>query len=120
MAAGSPFTFTPNKVQVDTPEFPVVVTESESFKKKTALIDDSENMRWRLLFKTANVTVRNAILLHFREQHGGLTSFTWSTVPSYIEGGVNQTVRYAEEKGYIEQPLDHFAWMLHITLELVV
>jgi hypothetical protein len=120
MAAGDAFTWTPNKVKTDEPEFPVVVTEAESFKKVTALIDVDENMRWQLLFKNASLADRNAILAHFRDQSGGYFPFSWTTVPAYVEAGANQTVRYKIEGGYNETPLDHYKFRLVITLELVV
>ena len=123
MAAGDAFTWVPNRVTKLRPIHPVRVTESESAKKVKALADGSPIERFRLLFKGASVTDRDAIWSHFADQDGSLTSFSWTSVPAYINGGSNITCRYLDEEdgdSVVEEPRDHYKWRMVIILEKVV
>lgn len=89
------FSYTPQEVIALEPEFPVVITQSDSFKKNYQLIETTATERYSLLFKAIETSVRNNILTHFNTTgYGGYASFSWTTVPSYIKSGATQTVRY--------------------------
>jgi hypothetical protein len=100
------FTYTPQEVIALEPEFPVIITQSDSFKKNYQLIETTATERYSLLFKAISTTVRNNILSHFNTTgYGGYASFSWTTVPSYIKTGTSQTVRYVPGS-YLEEFAD--------------
>lgn len=112
------FTWTPDAVEPAMPQFPVVVTQSDSFKKNYQLIDTTAVEQFKLLFKNASTTDRNSILSHFNGEYGGYTSFSWTTVPSYIKSGASQTVRYIS---YSESPVSESGlWAIEIVFEINV
>lgn len=110
------FTWQPNYVYPKSPEFAVHSTPSDSMKKEVLIVDVTPLKKWELLFKAVDTTTRNAILAHYCGQYGGGLSFTWTPVPSYIESGAAQTVRYSD---YRETPLQVGLWEIRVTFEIV-
>ena len=89
------FSYTPQEVIALEPEYPVVITQSDSFKKNYQLIETTARERYLVIFKAIATSVRNNILTHWNTTgYGGYASFSWTTVPSYIKSGSAQTVRY--------------------------
>jgi hypothetical protein len=88
------FTTTPNEVQYQGPVYPVKVTQGDSFKQDYQLLDTTAKKRFKLIFKRLAEATRDAIISHYEGQYGPFASFTWTTVPPYIDGGSEKTVRY--------------------------
>jgi len=88
------FTWTPDLAVEAAPDYAVRITPTADQKEERKLISATPTRRFSLLFKVATEAVKDAIFDHFEGQSGPLTSFTWTTCPSYLNASGNQTVRY--------------------------
>ncbi len=112
------FSWTPEYVYPEAPEFPVVITQSDSYKKNYQLIATTATERFTLYFKKASTATRNDILSHYNTTgYGNYASFSWTTVPTYIKSAASQTVRYIS---YKEEPIEAGLWDIWVGFEIDV
>lgn len=118
MAAGDAFTYTPQEVIPLPPVYNTEQTQSDGMKKEYFELDDTPVERWKLKFKGASGSTWRAVLDHYKDQSGGYHSFSWQTVPAYIDAAqANKTGRWV--KGSISQPrpVGPDIWDFEITFE---
>lgn len=103
--AASDFIWTPKEVIPQTPIMNIDSTESESFKKDYNQFDSNIKYFYTLVFgqikRTGATLNRQDIYDHFIARNGSFSSFSWTTVPTWISASPI-TVRYAS---YEEQPM---------------
>ena len=116
MAAGDPFTTDPHEVIPMEPEYHNIITPSESMKKEYINLSATPVEKYKLKFKAVSNTVRETILTHFKDQSGGYYSFSWQSVPSYINGGANITGRWID-KSFNMTPAGPMLWDCELTFE---
>jgi hypothetical protein len=109
------FTWTPTWVTPRAKQWPVLITQSESFKKDYQLLDTNSLNVYELEFDGVTDSTRNAILNHFTGVTGPYDSFWWSTVPSYLNIGSGVTVRYLPGS-YQESPRARY-WEITFSFE---
>jgi len=97
------FTLVPKWVEPFEPEFHNIVTPSESMKKNYQNISVSGIYKFKLIFKGLSDTNFWTLYNHFAANKGGYASFSWTSVPSYIDtdqsgtgDGANLTGRWIE------------------------
>ena len=112
---GANFTYIPTWVTPIAPKYAVIITQSESFKKDYQLLDTNSIQRYTLKFEGVSDTNRNLMIAHYSGVTGPYDSFSWTTVPSYLNEGASLTVRYSPG-GYREKP-DAAYWNIDITFE---
>lgn len=96
MAAGSPFSETPNLVETVEPVYNNVETQTESMKKEYFNLSTTPLERFRLTFNVRDDAERDVILDHFNDQLGSFYSFSWQSVPDYVNSGANITGRWVQ------------------------
>lgn len=99
------FTFTASIVDQKAPVYAVQVSRSKNFKPSRNIIDDEPIKEYALLFRAVDETARDNLLNHFNGQYGPGKTFTWTTVPADVDGGVSKTVAYSEKDGYKQTPV---------------
>ena len=98
------FYWTATWVTPKEPQFAVIVTASESFKKDYQLLDSNAIWVYDLSFSGVSDSGRNAMMRHYTGWQsgnmvgGGVTGpfevFVWTSVPSYLSAGTTMSVRY--------------------------
>ncbi len=116
MAAGDPFTMTPQEVIPIEPEYYNIITPSESMKKEYINVAGTPTDKYRLIFKALSNTDRETLRAHFDDQSGGYYLFSWQSVPAYIEGGSNISGRWLDGS-YREKPVGPILWDCEIMFE---
>lgn len=123
--AGPAFYWIATWVKPRTPQFAVMITQSDSFKKDYQLLDTNAVWRYDLTFSGVSDSGRNAIMKHYSGYHaaaqgGGVTGpyeiFSWTSCPSYVNappGGMN--VRYIGGS-YNETPGER-SWNIRLSFE---
>lgn len=113
------FTWTPHMVIGLAPLFPNIITQTDSFAKNYQQLDTTAIEQFQLTFKSISTATRNSILSHYNTTgYGSYASFTWTTVPSHVKSGANQTVRYIPG-GYKEFIADLTGlWDIEIIFEI--
>lgn len=118
MAAGDPFTMTPQEVVPLEPEYHNIITPSESMKKEYLNISATPVEKFDLLFKGLTTTEKNALFDHFNDQSGAYYKFTWQTVPTYIDDSSNNDMDGRWVKGSLRmKPIGPDIWDCEITFE---
>ena len=112
---GGNFTVTPTWVTPRAPQYAVIITMSESFKKDYQVLDSNANKIFDLTFDGVSDTTRNTILSHYSSVTGPYDSFTWKSVPSYLNEGSSMTVRY-KQGTYAEEPRER-SWQIKFSFE---
>ena len=112
---GANFTWTPTWVMPRVPQYAVLITQSESFKKDYQLLDSNSIDRYDLSFDGISDTDRNAVVGHYSGVTGPYDSFIWTTVPSYLNAGTTMTVRYVSGS-YKEEPSARY-WSIKLSFE---
>jgi len=78
---------TPTLVTPEAPKFNVVVSQSESMIKNYMNLSGSSPVyRYALKFVNISDDDHTLLLSHWIESKGGTESFSWETVPPYIDG----------------------------------
>ncbi len=97
------FTTVPSLVNPDVPMFHTVITQSESMKKQYQSLSSTATQKFKLLFRSINITVFNTIQAHYAANLGQYANFSWTSVPTYIDtdmsgtgDGNNMTGRWVE------------------------
>lgn len=78
------FDFEIHHIEVGTPIYNVLSTDMEGYHKKTRLITSSPKRTWKIYIYLQTLAERNLILAHYNSMYGGLTSFSWTSIPTYI------------------------------------
>ena len=112
---GGNFGVTPTWVVPREEDFAVLITQSESFKKDYQLLDTNSIRVYDLTFTGVTDSIRNTIFAHRTSVTGPYDSFTWTSVPSYLNAGTTMTVRYVA-KSYKEQPQAR-SWDIRLSFE---
>lgn len=114
--AASDFDWYPTWVEPEKPDFSVLVTETENFKKDYQEISDSNTERFHLTFDGVSDSNRNSMRDHYTNSATGpLEFFTWTTVPSYLNSGTTMVVRYIKDS-YKERPRPRY-WEIELSFE---
>ena len=115
--SASTFTWTADRAKELKPQYNVVSTISESFKQTRQYYGGTTPLTTiELEFKVLDATDYGNILTHYNSAYGEYDSFVWNTVPSYINGGSNMTVHYAE---FDPEPIEKSLFHLRIVFEKV-
>lgn len=109
------FTYIPTWVKPIAPQYSVEVTPSENFKKERLLVDTNAVQKFELEFKGVSDSDRNAIIAHYKSAYGPYDSFSWTTVPSYLNEGASMTVYYVE--GSYREKAKARSWDISLTVE---
>ena len=112
---GANFSFTHTWATPVAPKYAVFITQSESFKKDYQLLDTNSIQKYTLRFDGISDSDRNLIVAHYSGVTGPYDSFSWTTVPSYLNEGGALTVRYVPG-GYRERPSATY-WTIDIIFE---
>jgi len=110
------FTLIPSEVIELDPIYNNVITESESMKKEFLNLSATPLQRYQLKFKALSTTDKDTLLTHYKGRYGGYDAFTWTSVPSYIESGVNINGRWVDGSLKIS-PVGNTHWVCSITIE---
>ena len=123
--AGANFTLIPTWVYPEELEWNTLVTQSESMKKQYQSLSDTPGQKYRLVFTGLSDANRGVLLNHIYQCKGGFDSFSWQSVPSYIDtdldgtpDGSNMTGRWVE-KSYDQTPREN-AWDCEIIFEKAI
>ena len=115
---GANFTWTPTWATPRAPQFAVLITPTESFKKDYQLLDTNSINIYDLEFDGLLDATRNSIVAHFIGVTGAYDSFDWNTVPSYLDAGTTMTVRYLP--GSYKERVESRHWEIKLAFEAVV
>ena len=88
------FTMIPNEVVEETPIYHNIFSQSDFMKKEFFNITGTPLQRYKLKFKALSTVDKDVLLSHYKACYGGYDEFEWTSVPSYIELGVNITGRW--------------------------
>lgn len=117
------FTFTPDYVIPEVPDFNTIITQSESMKKNYLSMNSTPVQRFKLIFKAIDNDDAIDIQAHYASCYGQYDNFSWTTVPSYIDtnldgtkDGTNMTGRWVEGS-LIFTPLDDSKCNVEIIFE---
>ena len=116
MAAGDPFSLTPQVVRPLSPKYHNIITPSESMKKEYINLSATPTEQYKLKFKAVSNGSRGTLLTHYEDQSGGYYEFSWQSVPSYIGGGSNITGRWIDGS-LTMSPIGADQWECEITFE---
>jgi len=95
--AADDFTLIPTWVKPLPSKFYNVVTKSESGKKEYQNISTTPTKQFELKFQGLSDTDYDSLRAHYEARYGGYDSFSWQSVPSYIESGANMTGRWKDK-----------------------
>jgi hypothetical protein len=79
------FNFSIHHIEPGPPIFNVLSTDMEGYKKKTRLITTLPKRTWKVFMYLLTKAERDLVLAHYNSCYGGLTSFHWTSVPTYID-----------------------------------
>lgn len=94
--AASDFTLKPVWVKPVKREFHNIETKTESFKKHRMNISSLPTKIWKLKFEGMSDADYATLLAHYDARLGGYGSFSWQSVPSYIDSGTNKTGHWVD------------------------
>jgi len=115
MAAQDPFTIVPDIVITLEPVYNNIESQTESQKKEYFNVVATPTTRFRLEFGARTSAERDVILGHFDDQLGSHYSFSWQSVPDYIDSGSNITGRWVA--GSLQMPSNSNYWKISILFE---
>jgi hypothetical protein len=78
------FDFEIHHIEVGAPIYNVLSTDMEGYHRKTRLISSSPKRTWKIFIRLRTLAERNLILAHYNSMYGNLTSFNWTSIPTYI------------------------------------
>ena len=100
---GANFTLIPTRVIPLTPKWNTLITQSEGMKKQYQSLTDTPEEKFLLIFVKMSDANYLTLLDHYNDCQGGYDSFSWQSVPSYIDtnrdgaaDGSNMTGRWEE------------------------
>ncbi|MDY0313758.1 MAG: hypothetical protein RBR32_01645 [Bacteroidales bacterium] len=108
------FAYVPHRVEPGTPQYNVLTTEMEGFKKKRRIVTTDPKRTWTLYFRGQSKTERDLLLAHYKGQYGQGTPFNWTSVPSYISDDSSYYVAY---ESYSEVCIMNNIWEITIVFE---
>jgi hypothetical protein len=114
------FTMAPNEVVESEPIYNNVITQSESMKKEFLNLAATPIKRYTLHFDVLTTAEKDAFLTHWNATGlGGYASFSWTSVPAHVNGGVNLTGRWVEGSLSITG-VSHNYWKIQVTFEKAI
>jgi len=113
------FTVTPHLVTIESKEYNIIETQSEDMKKEYYKLSDTPTVRYRLHFKAVSSSTMGTILAHYDSAFGSYDSFSWTSVPSYIEAGASLTGRWVNDSIKISEVGMKF-WNVQILFEKAI
>lgn len=85
------FTLIPQLVIPEEPNFPTIITQSEGMKKQYQSLSNTPNLRYKLIFKNISDVNFWTIYNHYYSCYGPYDSFSWTSVPDWIDLFTNDT-----------------------------
>ncbi len=85
------FSLAPDIVVPDEPDFTTIISQSEGMKKQYQSLTDTPTQRYKLYFKAISNTDFWTIYNHYYSCKGPWDSFSWISVPDYIDCFTNDT-----------------------------
>jgi len=116
MAAGEDFTMAPSEVVELEPEYNNIITPTESMKKEYLNLSATALQKYKITFNVLTTANKDTLLTHFKANYGEFHSFTWKSVPSYIESGANITGRWVTGSLSIT-PIGYKRWTCSVIIE---
>jgi len=116
MAAGDDFTLTPNVVITYPPAYYNVITQSESGKKEYMNIASTPTEKYELQFNALTNSQRDTLLTHYKDNYGEYHSFSWKSVPSYVNSGADMTGRWVDGSLRMS-PVGNLYWRCSVVFE---
>ena len=116
MGAGDSFTLTPSVVIPNEPDYNNIVTPSESMKKEYINLSSTPTEQYMIKIKVLTSTQMNTWLTHFKDNSGEYYPFSWTSVPSYINGGSAMSGRWVKGS-WKATPLSAGKWACEATFE---
>jgi len=123
--AADDFTLIPTWVIPFAPEFHNIITQSESMKKNYQNLSSNPVMKFKLIFEKLGDTNFWTLHNHYYGRYGGYDSFSWQSVPSYIDtnqdgtpDGTDMTGRWVE--GSFQFQPESRSWSAEIVFEKVI
>lgn len=117
------FTFVPEYVIPEVPDYNTIITQTESMKKNYLSLSANPVQRFKLIFKAISNDTYIDILAHYASCYGQYDNFSWTSVPAYIDtdmdgtkDGTNMTGRWVEGS-LIMTPLDDSTCNVEIIFE---
>lgn len=101
---GANFTLVPTRVIPLTPKWNTLITKAEGMKKQYQSLTATPEEKFLLIFEKMSDADYLTLLDHYNDCLGGYDSFSWQSVPSYIDtdrngvaDGSNMTGRWEED-----------------------
>jgi len=119
----SDFTLTPTAVVPVTPVFNTIISQSESMKKQYQNLSGNAVFRYKLTFNALSETDFWTLYNHYHSCKGEYDSFSWTSVPSYIDTDQDGTPDGSNMTGHwvtnslTFQPLAVGLWQAEIIFE---
>ncbi len=116
MAAGDAFNFEVHSINPHTPEWNVLQTDMEGWKRKTRLKSTDPIRRWTVEIRGRTNSEKDSILAHFNDNNGALTNFLWNVLPTIWNTGYGTSYQVQYESFEYANP-DNIAnvWDFTIT-----
>lgn len=114
----SNFSVTPTWVYPLEPQYHNVITQAESMKKRYYNVSGTSISQFRLVFDGLSNTQHTTLRNHYNECKGEYDSFTWTSVPSYIESGNDMVGRWLT--GSFKEDTKSKYWECEIVFEVDV
>jgi len=94
--AADDFSLKPTWVEPESPEYHNVITKAESYKKVFTNISTTPTRIFKLKFDGLSDTDYATLKTHYEGRMGGYDSFSWTSVPAYIDSGTSKTGRWVD------------------------
>jgi hypothetical protein len=104
MAAGDPFNFDVHSIDPHTPQWNVLETDFEGWKRKTRLKSTDPIHKWTVEVRGRTSTEKDLIVAHWNDQQGPLTNFTWNVLPIIWNAGYGTSFQVQYEMMKFENP----------------
>ena len=104
MAAGDPFNFDVHSIKPFTPQYNVLQTDMEGWKRKTRLKSTDPIRRWTVEVRGRINSEKDIIVTHWNENNGPLTNFTWQVRPTIWNTGYGSAYQVQYETMEYDNP----------------
>jgi hypothetical protein len=98
-------------------EYAIYVTDTDSFKKESLLVDLDPRRQWELFFPNVEQPDFSDMVEHYETQHGPHYPFEWTSTPMWLDDGAAIEVRYVS---FTAKPHSVKLWEIQIVLEEVL
>jgi hypothetical protein len=104
MAAGDAFSFDVHSINPHTPEYNVLQTQMEGWKRKTRLKSTDPVRRWTVEVRGRTNSEKDLIVAHWDDNNGPLTNFTWNVLPAIWNTGYGTSYQVQYESMEYDNP----------------